>query len=310
MSKRRRSFRPTNWLGPIVIALAMGGIAYAVSDSGGPTAGTPPNTASSSLTLIETIQASSTSFQVGVRAPTSDRDLRYLIDTGLKSVTPVTVPKGWRVETMNDTSNGLRVESSADRGFKLVDGGDWNVILRSASGEAYTEPRLLGKLDDKHAMVVARADRMQILDVSRVGQVIALADVPENAMVFGFSGGAVWMATLTPGEGMESEPTGPSVLYKVTSNGERTLVDSTKTADFFAGALSDGTRQVVWLNTGSFTAESVGQKFSGSGRPLAWLNGKLLVTEGKHLFLYDAQGQKQDLGIAMDGEPAAARAVE
>lgn len=309
MRRSRSKRKATSWLGPIVIALAMGGAAFAVSDSsrGGVTPPVPGST--STVSLIDTV-VSSSRFFVAVRAPASDRDLKDTVDSGTKQVTPMEVPKGWRVEAMNDMSSGLRIESSADRGFKLTDGGDWNVILRSASGEAYTEPRLLGKLDDKHAIVVARTDSVQILDVSRVGQVISLADVPENATVFGLSGGAVWMATLTPGQGMESEPTGPSTLYKVTQNGGQEVVGSVLTADYYAGVLSNGMQKAVWLNTGAFTVDGGTQNYSGVGLPLAWSDGRLLVAEGKHLFLYDARGQKQDLGVTLGGEPAAARVVE
>ncbi len=310
MSKRRRSFRSTNWLGPIVIALAMGGIAFAVSDSGGTLFGNAPvPTSTSTVSLMETA-VSSSRFFVAVRAPASDRDLKYVVDSSSKQVTPVDVAKGWRVEALNDTSSGLRFVSSEDRGFKLTDGGEWNVTLRSAKGEAYTEPRLLGMLDEKHAIAMGRTDRVQILEVSRVGQVISLADVPENGSVLGLSGGAIWMATFTPGEGLESEPTGPSTLYKLSLNGEQEVVDSTKTADFFVGALSDGEKQVIWLNTNLFTADGDGRSFSGSGRPLAWMEGKLLVAEGKRLVLYDGQGQKQDLGVELEGEPSAARIAE
>jgi hypothetical protein len=293
----------------------MGGIAYAVSDSGGTMFGGVPAPASSStVSLIETATSSSRFF-VAIRAPGDIRDHKYMVDLGTKEVKSIEVPKGWRVEGLNDVqdiSKGLRIESSADRGFKLTDGyvGDWNVILRSPSGEAYTEPRLLGKLDDKHAIVAARTDHMQILDVSRVGQVIVLADVPENTNIFGLSGGAVWMATLTPGEGLESEPTGPSTLYKVTQNGGKEVVGSIKTTDYYVGVLSEGLRKTVWLNTGSFTADGDGSGFQGVGHPLARLDEDLLVAEGKRLFLYDAWGQKQDVGVTLDGEPAAARALE
>ncbi len=293
-----------------MVALVMGGIAYAVSDSGGAFFGTAPTaTVSSTVSLIETVPASSTRFHVAVRDPKSDRDMRLAVDSELKQVKAVDVPKGWRVEALNDVSSGLRIESSEERGFKLTDGGEWNVALRSATGEAYTEPRLLGKVDDKHAIVIARTDRMQILNVSRVGQVIALVDVPENTNVFGLSGGAVWMASFTPGQGLESEPTGPSNLYRVSTNGQQEIVDRTKTAELFLGALSDGSSSVVWTDSGSFTALG-SHGFTGSGRPLAWLEGKLLVAEGRNLFLYDEQGQKQDLKIELIGEPSTARIAE
>ncbi|MCC6563745.1 hypothetical protein IT087_02535 [Candidatus Uhrbacteria bacterium] len=313
MSRRSRSrrIRATNWVGPIVIAVVMGGIAYTVSDSGRSLFGTEPAVApTSTFSLIPTTPVSSTRFQVAVRNAEGDRDLRFSVDPVSGQIAPVEVPKGWRVEALNDTSGGLHIESSEVRGFKLTDGTEWNVALRSINGEAYTEPRLLGKLDDKHAIVVGRTDRMRILNVSRAGQVTALADVPENTNVFGLSGGAVWMATFNPGEGLESEPSGPSTLYKVTPNGEKEIVDSTKTADFFNGVLSDGVKTAVWLNTGSFTADGDGRVFNGVGLPLAWLDGKLLVAEGKTLFFYDGQGQKQKVGVELPGEPITASPIE
>lgn len=312
MSRRSRSsrIRPTNWIAPIVVALVMGGIAYSVSDGGGGFVQRPgpSSSASGTVSLIETPAASSSLFEVGIKHPTNDRDLRLLVNPNTKETTVIEVPKGWRVEQLNFQSS-LHFESSEERGFRLTDGGDWNVALRSRTGEAYSEPRLLGMMDDRHALVLARSDRLYLLDVARAGQVSVITDIPENTTVFGLSGGALWMATFTPGEGLESEPSGPSTLSRISPAGEKQIVATTKTSELFVGALSDGQRLATWLDTGLFTADGIGKKFNGFGTPLAWVDGELIVAEGKLLMRYDGQGVKHELGITLEGVPASARAV-
>jgi hypothetical protein len=313
MSRRSRSKgRSTNWLAPIVIGLVMGGIAYAVSDGTVPLFGTavPTSTPGRISTTVEAPMASSSTFEVGIRLPTEDRDLRVLVDPNTREVTPIEVAKAWRVEQLDHQAQGLRFASSEERGFRLTDGKDWNVALRSLTGEAYVEPRLLGTLDERHALVVARSDKVYLLNVARSGGVSVVTDIPANTNIFGMSGGAVWAATFTPGEGLESEPTGPSTLIRITPNGQSQVVDSTKTADLFMGVVSDGENRATWLNTGVFTGFINGKTFSGMGMPLAWIDGTLIVAEDRDLVGYDKDGKKIDLGIRLEGVPASARAAE
>lgn len=205
MHRKRRMLRPTNWIGPIVIAVVMGGVAYTVSDLG---------SRNSQLVASEDREVATTTVE--------------LIEKTVTTTPAVVVP------------SGLRIVSSEDRGFRLTDGGDWNVALRAQSGEAYTEPRLLGAFDDRHVAVMARLNRLRILNVSRSGQVIAIYDVPENAMVFDAVEGAVWMTTFTPGEGIESDPIGPSTLYRITSDGKRTAVATDETRVFAGVSFEQG----------------------------------------------------------------------
>lgn len=313
MSRRSRSKgRATNWIVPIIIALVMGGFAYAVSDGAVPLFGSSSTTGavSSSVSIIETPAATSSLFEVGVRQPTEDRDIKLLINPNTKEVTPVVVSTGWRVEQLDHRTEDLRFESSEERGFRLTDGKDWNVALRSLTGEAYAEPRLLGTLDERHALVLARSDKLYLLNVARAGQVSVVTDIPPDTNVFGLSGGAVWTATFTPGQGLESEPTGPSTLIKITPNGQSEIVDSTKTADLFLGVVADGQNRATWLGSGVFTGVADGKTFSGMGMPLAWIDGALIVAEDRNLMRYDAQGVKQDLGIRLEGVPASASATK
>lgn len=313
MSRRSRSKgRATNWVVPIIIALVMGGFAYAVSDGAVPLFVSSPTTGavSSSVSIIETPVATSSLFEVGIRHATEDRDVKLLVNPNTKEVTPQEVSAGWRVEQLDHQAEDLRFESSEERGFRLTNGKDWNVALRSLTGEAYSEPRLLGLLDERHALVLARSDKLYLLNIARAGQVSVVTDIPPNMNVFGLSGGAVWAATFQPGEGLESEPTGPSTLMKISPSGQSAVVDATKTAELFLGVVAEGENRASWLSSGVFTGFVDGKTFSGMGLPLAWVDGALIVAEDRSLMRYNEKGEKQDLGIRLEGVPASASAVE
>lgn len=246
-------------------------------------------------------------FSVGIRVPKALSDERYDIELPSGKATPMTVEEGWRLEALQDTLP-VSVEQNNERGFVLTDGGEWNVILRAQTGEAYLEPRLLGLFDDRHAAVLARTDHVLLLDVSRGGQIIKLADLEENESVITFSGGAAWISSFTQGEGIESEPSGPSRLKRVTSEGVREEVGNDET-QVIVGVVSDGVRHAFW-NDGTFVAKTDGKTFSGTGRPLLWLaSGELVVAKGVTLIIY-ADGNQRALPAVLAGAPVAARLQE
>ncbi len=122
----------------------------------------------------------------------------------------------------------------------------------------------LGLFNETNAAVSGRAGKSSILNVSRSGAISLLADLPENAEVIGFSGGSVWYATFAPGEGIESDPSGPSTLFRVTPDGKTTRI-ADDPAHVFVGAWSDGATDLYWTET-------------PGGRAQLWLrNGNIRV---------------------------------
>lgn len=118
------------------------------------------------------------------------------------------------------TSNELKIVAGTDeRFFKLHDGKEWNVVLRQANGEPYTEIHILGLVGERTAVVSARSDKPVILRVERNGSIRELYRLPEQTAVVGFGADVVWAATFQQGEGLESDPIGPSRLIRIDMNG-------------------------------------------------------------------------------------------
>ncbi len=302
--RRRRGRRSTNWSGAIVATVLVAGVAYTVSQPAPAVESAPAQDAAA--------EATTTRILVGARLPAADRDGLYAVDVNGGEAAPVEVASGWRVEALREPLP-LRLVPDENRGVTLADGAEWNVVLRAPTGEAYAEPRLLGMFDERHAAVVARTDRIRVLNVSRAGQVTPVADVPEHANVIGFSGGAVWVSTFTPGEGIESEPSGPSSLYKITADGNMELASGSKES-VFVGVLAEHDRLAVWMANGFFTAAVPGASgFSGPGTPLLWMEDRLLVADGAKLSFYEPTTEgygSRELRTHLAGDPAAAKMTE
>ncbi|MCR4256242.1 MAG: hypothetical protein NUW08_00890, partial [Candidatus Uhrbacteria bacterium] len=154
----------------------------------------------------------------------------------------------------------------------------------------------------------ARTDRYYVLSISRSGAVVSLGEVPEHGTVIGFSGGAVWISTFTPGEGIESEPSGPSTLLRIRADGTREEAGADE-AHVIVGVVSDGARHAYWHDEG-FVAKADGRTFSGTGRPLIWFaSGELVVAKGVTLLLY-RDGNPETLQASLPAAPVAARMIE
>lgn len=295
-----------NWFAPIAAAVLMGGVAFAVSDQGS-VGDTVENTSTATSTLESSGTTSTVRFHVGIRVPKADRDQLFSVDATSGESVSVDVDQGWRVESLHETLS-LKLVPHEERGVSLTDGNEWNVVLRAPTGEAYTEPRVLGMFDDRHAAVVARTDRYRVLSVSRSGSIVSLGEVPEDGTVLGFSGGAVWISTFTPGEGIESEPSGPSTLLRIKADGTREEV-GTDEAHVIVGVISDGARHAYWHDEG-FVATADGRTFFGTGRPLVWFtSGELVVAKGVTLLLY-RDGNPETLDASLPAAPVAARMIE
>lgn len=111
------------------------------------------------------------------------------------------------------------IAGTDERFFKLSDGKEWNVTLRQASGEPYTEVRLIGMAGDKTAIVSASAGRPMVLRVERSGSIRELYQLPLGAEIVGYGNGAVWLEIHETGEGLESEQVGPSRYGRLDLNG-------------------------------------------------------------------------------------------
>ncbi|MBI4139226.1 hypothetical protein HY479_03715 [Candidatus Uhrbacteria bacterium] len=109
-------------------------------------------------------------------------------------------------------------------------GGDVRtIILREANGRGIRDARAVGWWDDETIAVVGvRQGAQTMFAVGLAGDVRTVAVMPETASRFEIRDGALWVVTLTPGEGLESEPRPPSELHRITKDGtdERVVTDA------------------------------------------------------------------------------------
>lgn len=309
MSRHRRHdddempVKASKWLGALILAFIAGAVAYPVIDKGFDFGtfsfgsfgldslrqladhGSDAQTATST----EPTATSTEQMMFGVSVPKADRDRLFKMELPLGKVTEESKEKGWRI-SKRQTGSALHVE-----GNFLKDGGEWNVPLRDSEGQNYTNAQFLGLDGDKTAIVLASDTGPEILRVDRSGAVRVLFRLPENANVVGSSSGTTWIATFTPGEGIESEPAGPSTLIRVTSDGIRAdLVQETRVIVFVTAASDE--RFAYQTDDGGIVARNGEKKWSGDGKILGWYGMDLIIGQGKSVFRLD-----QDFGLKLLG---------
>lgn len=236
MAKKKHG---TNWTIPIILSLLVGVVAFTVTEriSSLRSEIVAIETNSTPITTVDAPIPTTTHLLLGISQPNADRDKALVMDKNGK-LEAWTAPPGWRAMSLPKKQTNLNIEPSEDRGSRLTDGAEWNVVLRSPSGDAYQDPLLLGMFDDTHAAIYTRGTKRVIVKASRSGSVTVLAQVPDNAQVLGYAEGAVWYSTYVAGEGIESEPVGPSTLYRVTSEGKIEEI-ATDPEHVFVSVLSD-----------------------------------------------------------------------
>lgn len=292
--------KASKWLGALILAFIAGAVAYPVIDKGfdfskfsfgsfGLDSLAKRGDDAQTTTSTESTTTSTEKLVFGVSLPKSDRDRLFAMELPSGTVSEEAQEKGWRIIKLQDAS-ALHVE-----GNFLKDGGDWNVPLRDAEGQNYSNAQFLGLDGDKTAIVLASDTGPELLRIDRSGSVRVLFRLPENATVVGSHDGTTWIATFTPGEGIESEPSGPSTLIRITPDGTRTdLVQETRVI-VLVSAFSDG-RFAYQTDDGSLVARDGEEMWSGHGKILGWHDEHLIIGQGKNIFQLDADFRLKLLG--------------
>ncbi len=188
-----------------------------------------------------------------------------------------------------------------------------SVVLRSGR-TALTDPFVQGWFDDDMMIVTAHATSTRwVYAVSRTGTIEPIVTLPDNVTFLAGRGGMLWYATATLGEGLESPPTGPSEIHRVTlrpAQDVRVADDATHainmvvpgTDGWFAYTTDDG-RSYVERVDGSGAMQ--GERISlGSERPLLFLSAdRLVLRDNFSLVLKDLRtGQVTTLGALPEGQ--------
>jgi len=236
MSRRRKreheEGRPpaaTHWVWAGVLGLIFGGVYYSFQNGTGAQLSLG-GTSSTSTSIVSTELEASIVVQLGIQNPKAGNDQRFELMLPGKMIKEETVEKGWRIDEWKSAGNLRVIPPSPDgKAAILTDGGRWNVSLRGGNGEAYHDPQVIGKIDDTHAFVVATTNIRSIFIVSRTGEIRSLIEMPEFANALFSEDGHLWLATYTPGQGIESEPSGPSRLIRVSLSGiQKAIAQETK----------------------------------------------------------------------------------
>lgn len=307
--------RISKWLGVIILGVLAAAVAYPVIDKSfdfnkilGMTSSVTTNTATSTSQSVQTTSTQQIYF--GTSVPKADRDRLFSMDIPGGAVKEIPKDKGWRISALQGKPP-LHIESAKDdsRGFFLTDGGNWNVALRGSDGQQYTDPQFLGLDGDKTAIVLATKDSRYILRVDRSGSVRELFQLPENANVVGYGAGAAWIATFTPGEGIESDPSGPSMLTRITSDGMRTDL-AQETRVIVSVTPDQGDRYAYRTDDGGIVARDGEARWNGDGTILNWIGGQLYIAQGKNIFTLSVADQKLNLLGSLPVEPNTAQGNE
>lgn len=180
--------------------------------------------------------------------------------------------------------------------------------LRSDRGQPIVDATLKGWFDEHHLAVIGRVSSTEsIVSVQTSGAVVSLARLPENVLWTQMRAGSVWYVVASPGEGIESNPIGPSRLYRVglgsISSGDQApvLVEDPQVIqsvvplnDLFA----------ITLDTGQSFIRLDGRRIElDKRRPLLWLpDRRLIVRDGFELAVFDpATSASRKLGTVPEG---------
>lgn len=317
MSRRRRHRdlepgRPpqaTHWVWAAILGVLAGGVFYSYQ-IGSPVQGSSGTISDTPLVeMTDEPVAATSSILLGVAAPKADRDQAYLLALPGKTVEQQEMAKGWRLDMWQMSAAGeLRMVPASPDGKApiLTDGGEWNVSMRGANGEPYIEPRIVGFADATHVFVLATTDAQKLLLVSRSGEIRSIYDVPLSVNVLPTTDGHAWFSTYTQGEGIESEPTGPSRLIRVSVSGmQESLAEETR----FIVAVTPGPDAAIAYRTddGDMVVTSKGKRWSGNGVPLLWLDeNRLLLSQGRSVFVLDMTTLTLELLQQLPAAPSAA----
>lgn len=318
MSRRRRRGhdepgrvpQATHWVWAAILGTLAGGVYYSFQLGNTPGFGGLSTSASSTGIVSEPVQSTSatSSILLGVAAPKADRDQAYLLALPDKTIEQQTMEKGWRIDAWKQSGELRMVPASPDgKAPILTDGNEWNAVMRGANGEAFADPQLVSFADTTHVFVLATTDVRKLLLVSRSGEIRVLADVPPSANILPASDGHAWIATFVRGEGLESEPTGPSRLIRLSVSGiQETIAEETR---IIVGVLPGADGGMAYrTDTGDVVVTAKGKRWTGSGIPLLWLDAdRIMLAQGRGIFVLDMRTLSLELLQQLPAGPSAAR---
>src|SRR3989338_71206 len=167
------------------------------------------------------------------------------------------------------------------------------ITLRGKNSRPYRDPEVVGWLDDNVFAVTAfQGDARYALTVQTTGRITELLKLPENAVEFKAGAESFWYVTVTPGEGIELGPRGPSELHRVSADATDTVVSKEEGSVIERVSLGpDGT--AVFVAGGTLMRVNTDGKVvnAGPGIPLGGTDdGELIVNRNRSAWVVSKEG--------------------
>jgi len=231
---------------------------------------------------------------IGVPTPLEPSDLAYLFDEKTGDLRAVDQPVGWRASDIDKTQEAVFETVFNDEGVtRFLLGNDWNIVLRDKHAVPYQNASFIGLLDEGTAVLQAYKDVRYILFVHEDGRIDEAYELPELYIEQGIYGNSVWITTALMGEGLESEPQGPSHVIRIDAQGSESVISEDKVIEQLTAF--DASSYAYRFVDGTYKARRGQFLWEGSGTPLFWLNNdELLVNQGRTLKRVNLKESSQD----------------
>ncbi len=296
-----KAFRITNVVSVVIFACLVGGALYVLSGSGE----LPIKPSGDASNVANNQPEMRSRLYVGVRTKDGGDQLYEISPSSTPRL--VATPEGWQAERLQGASE-VRLEQRGTDGFSVMADEGWNVLLRSRQGRLYEAPRLIGLLDGGRALVVARGEVLEALTVAKNGSLTVLTTLPDASGAFAVGEEAFWYATYVQGEGLESEPLGPSELRRVDDRGAAAFA----TASSVIETILPGPGGTVAYATASDVVAVFADKseWRGTGHPLLWLDEERLLYADRGRIRAIQRGQGEGTTVAeLLGQPVSAAQI-
>lgn len=179
------------------------------------------------------------------------------------------------------------------------------ITLRGKNSRPYRDAEVIGWLDDNIAVVTAfQGDARYALTVQTTGRITELVKLPDNAAEFRTGGGAFWYVTVTPSEGIELGPRGPSALHRVSQAGTD-LVTAEEADAVIENVLISSNGNAAYLVGGTLKIRFADGEFqnAGTGKPLGWTaTGSLIASREGGLRIIAPSGSSESFNLTIEGE--------
>ncbi|MEK7655723.1 MAG: hypothetical protein AAB386_03530 [Patescibacteria group bacterium] len=169
-------------------------------------------------------------------------------------------------------------------------GGDTsNVILREENGRGIRDAQAVGWWDNETVAVVGIKNSVRTaFAVGIAGGVRVVASLPETATRIEIHDGGLWYVTLTPGEGLESEPAPPSELHRLMVEGKDSTLMVSPVTVISRYVVVGGNLVATQNEKGKIYYSSSTEGVVAEGVLLdATADGKLLIRNGEKLSFGD-----------------------